>query len=304
MHQYINELLNLIAEERPDLIHVQHAGPWIFPASLVASIFKIPVVVTLHGTGIYLCQKDPRMRSLVQAGLQCVSDVISVSTSPLDGFKEMFGSSWKSHIIPGGVDIARFSTPPMCKEEFDEKYNLKGKKIVLFVGRLVKEKGVQILIQAAKEYLGKDVVVVISGNGNYETTLKKMASGSENIRFLPHLGKRIIDFYIHSDVLCVPSVWPEALGLVILEAMAAKTPVVASDIGGIPSVIRNGENGILVKPNDPEELANAINNILSDDRKAKALALEGRKTVEESFSWEAITNQIEEIYERMLNYLV
>ena len=105
-------------------------------------------------------------------------------------------------------------------------------------------------------------------------------------------------------MLCVPSVWPEALGLVILEAMAAKTPVVASVIGGIPSVIRNGENGILVKPNDPEELANAINNILSDDRKAKALALEGRKTVEESFSWEAITNQIEEIYERMLNYLV
>ncbi|ACR79741.1 MULTISPECIES: glycosyltransferase family 4 protein [Kosmotoga] len=303
IHLYINELLNLIAEERPDLIHVQHAGPWIFPASLVASVFKIPVVVTLHGTGIYLCQRDPRMRSLVQAGLQCVNDVISVSTSPLDGFKEMFGSSWKSYIIPGGVDIEKFSLPSMRKKDFDEKYNLKGKKIVLFVGRLVKEKGVQVLIQAAKKHLGKDVVVVISGNGNYENTLKKMASDSENIRFLPYLGKKIIDFYIHSDVVCVPSVWPEALGLVILEAMAAKTPVVASNIGGIPSVIRNGENGILVNPNNPEELANAINDILSDYKKAEILALEGRKTVEKSFSWEAITNQIEEIYERTLSNL-
>lgn len=301
MRLYINELLNLIAEERPDLIHVQHAGPWVFPASLVASIFKIPVVITLHGTGIYLCQKDQRMRSLVRTGLQCVSDVISVSTSPLDGFRKMFGDSCKSHIIPGGVDIEKFSTPTMRKEEFDEKYNLKGKKIVLFVGRLVKEKGVQVLIRAAKEYLDKDILVIISGNGSYENTLKDLASGSENIRFLPHLGKKIIDFYIHSDVVCVPSVWPEALGLVILEAMAAKTPVIASNIGGIPSVIRNGENGILVKPNDPEELANAINDIQSDYRRAEALALEGRETVEKNFSWKAITNQIEEIYERMLN---
>jgi glycosyltransferase involved in cell wall biosynthesis len=157
---------------------------------------------------------------------------------------------------------------------------------LLSVGRLDPEKGLEYLIEAVGEIVGKgqqQVLLEIVGEGSEETNLRSLVQEKglkRHIRFLgyvPH-GPRLFDLYRRSDVYVLPSLtegWPQTL----YEAMACGVPVVAAAVGGIPSAIENGKNGLLIHPKSPREIRKAIERLEIDAALKKKLVLNGRATV-------------------------
>jgi glycosyltransferase involved in cell wall biosynthesis len=137
---------------------------------------------------------------------------------------------------------------------------------------------------------------VITGSGDYKDVLLELSKEHENILILPHLDDEIIDFFIYSDILCVPSIWKEALGLVILEAMASRTAVVASKIGGIPSVVKHNETGLLFEPGNEKDLIEKISLILNNPGLSRHLTANAYEFIKENFTWKSISEQIESVY--------
>ena len=201
-------------------------------------------------------------------------------------------------MIPGGVDIKKFN-PNLSTVELDEKYGLKGKKVVLFAGKLTTYKGVRYLIQAAKKI---DAQVVVLGEGPERENLEKRSKmlGLKNVQFIGHLGtsNELNAFYNRADVFVAPSIWDEPLGLVILEAMASKTPVVVTRKGGIPLAVKDGINGYFVRPRNATEITQKVNLLLANDDKRIKMGENARKITEQKFSWDAIAHRFILMYMR------
>jgi glycosyltransferase involved in cell wall biosynthesis len=115
---------------------------------------------------------------------------------------------------------------------------------------------------------------------------------------MPGYYSAVEDIYALSDIICLPSLM-EGLGLVVLEAMYFKVPVIASNVGGIPEIIKDGVNGLLVKPRDSQALASAVIRVISDQKLRNQLIIEGQKKVSE-FSPENMANRVENIYNKLL----
>ncbi len=291
---YNNELEKVLIDFSPDVIHIQHFGLWLSVPLLKELSTEIPLIVTAHGTGLYVLESDKRFKKLFRESIDNLNRVIAVSNDVKKRTERLF-PNLKNRIdtIMGGVDIYRFKKTGKTGYQWKRKYNLKD-KVVLYVGRLIKEKGVQHLINVAPYF--PDTSFVITGSGDYRNVLEKMSKVHENILILPHLDNEIVDFFVHSDVLCVPSIWEEALGLVILEAMASKTAVVASNIGGIPSIVRHNETGLLFEPGNEEDLKDRIAHVLNDRKLSKRLTENAYRMIKENFTWKKIAERIDSIY--------
>ena len=190
--------------------------------------------------------------------------------------------------------------PPQLDTSYmDKKYKLKGKKLVLFTGRLTSEKGVRYLTNAAKEIKGE---VFVIGDGPERPYLSSLITRKkiENVHLLGYLmHENLIDFYYRADVFVAPSVVEEALGLSILEAMAAKTPVIATRKGGIPLVVKSGYNGLFVRVRNSSKIAEACNKLLENDGLRKKMGENARKTVEKKFTWERTAKKFNRLYKKI-----
>ncbi|MCX8173836.1 MAG: glycosyltransferase [Thermoplasmata archaeon] len=204
-------------------------------------------------------------------------------------------------IIPSAVDTQRFS-PERFSPELKKRYGTF--RIVLFVGRLVYQKGVSFLIDAF-QYLPNNVLLLIVGDGPEMENLKKLAK----IRNLEHrvifLGRishfELPSYFATCDVFVLPSVSRlEAFGLVIVEAMASGKPVVVADIPGVNEVIEDGREGLLCKPMNPEDLAEKIKRLLENPDLARRLGENGRKTALEKYEWRKIAKDVERVYMEVL----
>ena len=200
----------------------------------------------------------------------------------------------KVHIVPNGVDLNIFY--PREKMEAKKRLGLTGKRIILTVSRLVKRKGIDTTIKALS-YLDdtcSDLVYLIVGNGPYRKQLIRLAqrhSGSQRIIFTgPVPDEDLPFFYSAADIFVMPSREEkggcvEGFGLVFLEANACRTPVIGTRSGGIPDAVEEGVSGLLVRPDDPEDLAGAIKKLLTDDTLRSTLAQKGRERSLE-YSWD------------------
>jgi N-acetyllactosaminide 3-alpha-galactosyltransferase len=200
-------------------------------------------------------------------------------------------SNYQYEIVPNGVRL----------EAFDKQREKSEREVkqVLFVGRLSSVKGINYLINAAKIVLKqhKDATFLIVGDGEERQSLKALAKGYENcIKFCGHVSKRtLVELYKSSAVLVLPSFTRlEAFGVVLLEAMACETPVIASRIPGVLDVV--GEGGFLVKPCSPHSLATAIQNIFENPANARRMGKKGRQLVEEKYDWKIVAQQILSVY--------
>jgi glycosyltransferase involved in cell wall biosynthesis len=181
----------------------------------------------------------------------------------------------------------------------DDKYNLRGKKVVIFVGRLTWEKGVDYLLKAAKDIKGE---IFIIGGGVEKNRLAKMAKDLKlkNVHFLGYFGKEYVEelheFYIRANCVVLPSVCDEGLGIVILEAMASETPVVATNKGGIPLAVKDGKTGFLIRAKSGKAISQAVNKILKDQKLESELGKNARKLVEDKFDWLIIRDRLLKYY--------
>ncbi|GAA0380149.1 glycosyltransferase family 4 protein [Bacillus horti] len=215
-----------------------------------------------------------------------------------------------------GVDEQRFTPQSLHSKKRAksiQKLGLKGKKMILYVGRLSPIKGPHRLIEAVhqlKKTYPHFVLFLVGGqilqtnqSSPYIVKLRRMARKSRNhIRFVPFTSyNEIAKWYQLADVAVVPSVGQEAFGLVNLEALSSGVPVIASDTGGIPEIIVHKKNGLLVPLNNHvTNLVKALKELLSNAPLAEELGGWGRKQIVERFTWKSTADRLYSLYKSEL----
>lgn len=204
--------------------------------------------------------------------------------------------------IPNGIDADKFRILNV-NGEYKKKLKIPDEPFVLFVGRLDYGKGLVYLFKAFKMVLDKipRLKLLIVGDGVLRETLVNLGKElaiDEDVIFLGKVPEDdLIAIYNCSEVLVLPSLL-EGFGIVLLEAMAAAKPCVATRVGGIPEVIADKETGILVSPGDPSALCDAIIKLLSDNNQRVKLGQNARKRVENTFTWDTIIKQVIDVYDQ------
>jgi len=203
----------------------------------------------------------------------------------------------KLRILPNGVDV-EFFTPPVKEKE----------NIILYVGRINPEKGVHVLLKSLS-YLRKATKLVIVGPPGWDKQffLRMLslfnAENQKGLHKVTYLGEQdqtsLVEYYRKASLFVLPS-FMEGFPVVNLEALACGTPVIASNVGGIPATIHDGENGLLVPPNDASELARAIEYMLENDDVRKRFGRAGRELVTAHFSLQVVTGKLCRIYKELI----
>lgn len=231
--------------------------------------------------------------------------VICCSDYMITHVKWAFGlPSDKLVMVPNGVNTYCYNDIDSDLKNFRSKFALPEEKIVLFVGRLVYEKGIHILINAVPKILEKvNAKFIIVGSGYMKEQLLNIvrSMGLEHkVLFEGFLDEQtLLKLQKCADVSVVPSLF-EPFGIVALEAMAAKSPVVASDTGGLSEIIEHDVTGVKVYPNNPDSLAWGITKVLLDENYRKRIRENAYKRVQEKYNWEKIALQTNRIYEGVL----
>jgi glycogen synthase len=292
-----------ILAARADVIHV-HLGEdlAVLPVGAAAArLHRLPLVLTVHTSLRYtLAVSDIRSAVLKRLGGpierwgEHSAEAVLVITPRLlrlllaDGVDEN-----RVHLIPPGVKASLFEGP------FEDPFAGIRRPRVLFVGRLAPQKGVGTLVAAAGLLKDPRAQVLLVGDGperpKLEKEAKRLGVGGRLhfVGFFAH--DQLPAVMSHADLLVLPSLYEE-LGTVLLEAMQVGLPVVASKTGGIPDVIEDGVNGLLVPPSEPEALAHAINRLLADLKLARRLS-EGAHERAKEYDWEVLAERVLRVYQ-------
>ncbi len=203
----------------------------------------------------------------------------------------------RTTIVYGGVDVNRFKPLPGCQRE----------KKALFVGRLLPHKGINYLIEGIDDNIQLDIVGKIY-DPSYYRYLQKLSQG-KRIRFMTEaFDEDIIREYCSSTVTVLPSVYediysntyeaPEYLGLTLLESMTCGTPVICTDVGGMPEIVEDGITGFVVPPNDPVSLGEKIRYLMCHPEVRDQMGRAGREKVLKMFTWDVVAHKCLEVYEK------
>jgi len=222
--------------------------------------------------------------------------IIALSPMDLKLLSRLGIQKQKTVVIPNGVDWTSYAKLPTTDDllSIRQYYNLEKNVVILTICVIRPNKGLEYLIQVANSLKDAKFVIVGSvGDKKYYTRLKKLAEGlkAKNVIFLGWLSeehKRLLLFT--SDIFVLPSL-SETLPLVLLEAMAAGKPIVASQVGGIPYLVKDEVNGLLVKPGDPKALAMAIKRLIADQGLRHKMGRVNRRIIKEQYSWDSIAKK-------------
>ena len=262
-----------------DIVHV-HLGEdlAILPlAELAARAHGLPVVMTVHCSLSYTLEGSGARTALLRSLGGCLerrgarrAATTLVYTARVAGRLRDDAGAPSVRVMPRGVDHGKFAAS--CDGAFPEI--AKGRRVV-FVGRLVAQKGVRTLVEAAARMATPGAQVLFVGDGPERARVEHLArrlgvaDRVHVLGFVPH--DRVPAVLASADVLVLPSAYEE-LGTVLIEAMHAGVPVVASRVGGIPDVVEDGATGLLVAPGDAAELADAVDRVLGDEALGRRLS--------------------------------
>lgn len=306
---------------------VVHCHTWYthFGGVLAKILYGIPLVITVHSLEPLRPWKREQLGRgydlsswVEKTALEMADAIIAVSRSTAQDVERCFPiDPARLHVIPNGIDTEEYAPreDPGCLAEYGINPEL---PYVLFVGRITRQKGLAYLLQAVPHLLPDVQVVLCAGAPDtpgmaqeIETTVKQLQQQRSGVIWIPSMLPRpqVITLYSHAAVFCCPSIY-EPFGLINLEAMACRTPVVASAVGGIPEVVVDGETGYLIdpqlsltppyEPRNPADfarrLASAMNHLLADPVRRHQMGERGRAYVEEHFSWHAIAQRTLDLY--------
>lgn len=301
-----------LARKLDNKIDVFHAHDWLVANAGIGlkHVFRKPLLVTVHSTEMGrrdgLHTNTERMIHETEAWLTYEAwKVICCSDYMIQHVKWVFGlPTDKLVMVPNGVNTNVYDEIKNNLKDFRENFALPEEKIVLYVGRLVYEKGIHVLINAVPKILDKvDAKFIIVGSGYMKEQLLNIvrSMGLEHkVLFEGFLDEQtLLKLQKCADVSVVPSLF-EPFGIVALEAMAAKSAIVVSDTGGLSEIVEHDVTGVKVYPNNPDSLAWGITKILLDENYRNRIRENAYKKVQEKYDWEKIATQTKRIYEGVL----
>jgi len=289
-----------------DIVHANHASIIPFSAHLAQKINNVPYVVTAHGTGMLSSLESKRNFEIAKTGLEESKKVIANSKFTKKGLVHDFGlQKNKIKVIYPGVDTTIFRpVTDRVKKAMKRKYGCKGKRLVFSSGFFIEEKGFQYLLKAASIYEKRhdDIVTLITGQGSYQREMEKLIRKYKlkNTRIVGWvLKKDLVKLYASADLFVTPSIWDEPFGMVSVEALASRTPVIATNMGGIPEIVTK-DVGDVVESRSAKQIADAVVNRIFDDCWLKKRGKKGRERVVEHFSVKAGGRETEKVYKRAM----
>lgn len=290
---------------KPDLIHAHFSYPDGFGMIELAKKWNIPLVISALGTiERKVAYEGSYTSGQIIKAMNFADKVLSVSEDLKLHIVNLGINENNVIVVPNGVDTEKFK--PAGKENARKLLNLPlDKNIILFVGALRSIKGVDYLIEAAKNFVDSNTELYLVGRDDgLKKSLKKMAQDfkiTDFIRFIGPVNHEDIPLWISaSDILVLPSL-SEGRPNVVLEALACEVPVVATDVGGIPELIINGETGYLVPAKNPLELSEKVNKLLGDENQREKMGKFGRKSIiQRGLTWEAHAKKTVDIYSKLL----
>ncbi|MGC8555951.1 MAG: glycosyltransferase family 4 protein [Conexivisphaera sp.] len=310
VHQFNLRMVEAALREGDfDLIH---AHDWLSaPAGIALKhMLRRPLISTIHSTE---CGRRSGIRDDLQRHISEVEwwlayeswRIIACSRYMVGELNGCLGvPADKVDVIPNG--FTPLAPPDADPAAIKRRYASDSERMVFFVGRMVHEKGVSVLVDAALELLGRrrDVKFVLAGDGPLRLDLMRRVESSglaEKFYFLGFVSdEELAELYAAADLAVFPSIY-EPFGIVALEAMSMGKPVVVSDVGGLAEVVENGVNGLKFPCCDPHALAWAISWMLDHPDEASRMGAEGARIARERYSWDVLSGRTLDVYRRVLD---
>lgn len=327
---YASAGLARLAEQQPDIVHLQNVSQFLPLARRIVPDADL----VLHMHCPWLVELP---RRLVRPRLEHASLVLGVSEFIIDPVRDAFPEiADRCHCLHNGVNLATFpprSTLPedvrASAESLRASWGALGGPVIMYVGTMAPIKGTHVLLDAFARLLERvptATLVLVGAYGRYfqvaspkdrrrrrESRLMQKEYPSDieararplepRVVFagpLPH--EALVDYYAAADVITMPSTGPEAFPLPVLEAFASEVPVVASEIGGLPEIVHDRVNGLLVPAGDSEALAEALIELCEDAALAHRLGAAGRQLVAERFTWAVQAKRLASLYETAIEH--
>jgi glycosyltransferase involved in cell wall biosynthesis len=262
--------------KKVDVIHAQGFNA-AFISKILSRIFRKKFIVSTHA--IYGLNPQSFMAKMVKWTLGSADKILALSKPSKEELIKIGVTSDKIDVYHYWVDQTVFK--PINKNNAKKQLGWNGKFVVLFVGRLIEKKGVNILLEVARQTL-RDIYFAFIGDGPLAEEIKRASGEIPNVLFIGKINNRDLPLYYNAaDIFCIPSQYEEGFGRVILEAISCGTPVVGSSKGGIPEAV-DSTVGILVEPRI-KNLKGVIEKLYKDKEKLEILSSNCRKYAEEKF---------------------
>ncbi len=323
----MREVPKIVKEQKIDIIH-SHAAHMpdlllIFRRLKAASVTTIHTTIKSQRLGtkassgnLSEIEGSEKATQLLYPPLRLLEEIYfrqnRLCITPSSWMKNWFTESFKIQkdirVVPNCIDVNDYilNKSDLVAQKIIPQ-NLQEKRIILYAGRLLSLKGVDVLIRAVPKVLknikNDDVIFVFAGPGDSNRFHTKLAENNAEAKclFTGPLPKETVIQLMKKSALVILPTYNDNSPYTILEAMACGTPVVASNVGGIPEIITNGYDGILVKPGSPDTLANAITNILQDKSLYDQISKREKQTITKKFSWETNLPKYLNIYSDAIN---
>jgi len=291
------QVRGVLDREKFDIVHLHEPFiPMLALSALVQSTaLNVGTFHASHERSMLYWLGQPIMRRLGKK----LRGKIAVSEPALNYISKYFPAEYK--VIPNGIDTNHYRPDGPLRQEYRD-----GKLNILFVGRLEGRKGIEDLIHACsyvkRDFSGFRLIIVGPGlklRYRYELLAKKLISDQIVFTGLVPFNS-LAEYYRTADIFCAPATGGESFGIVLLEAMASGTPVVATDIAGYSSVITNRIDGILARTADRRSIAEALLTLIHDKALRLKLAENGLATARK-YGWENVSRQVVDYYKSLIN---
>jgi len=310
LFRLFKRLSNIVKKKQIDVLHA-HLPDSSLIAIVIGWLTGTPVVLTVHNNFSLPSKRNAPFRDAVRtfvtnAVFKRADYIITVGNDIRDSLINVLGDKVTIKTVYNGIDYPRYSSSDgLDSLRFRQSLSVSSDaQLISMVGRLEKQKGHVYLIAAAAQLKEKypDVVFLLVGEGGLREQLVAQAQYykiEDNIRFLGNRDDvpailRVSDLFVLSSIY-------EGIPLVILEAMAAGLPVVATNIAGSRELIESGVDGVLAESEDPEAIAQAIDSMLSDVGRSREMSVRAQIKVKERFTLQKMVSGTEDVYQEVLN---
>lgn len=293
---------------------VLHSHYWLsgWIGHTLAQDLKLPHVVTFHTLSLIKMQSrvgevEPLQRQRVERELLASAHcIVAFSPHERSAMVQLYNAdAARIKLVPSGVDLSLFR--PLDPVAARKQLGLNGEKVLLYVGRVEPLKGLELLVRTAAhlETCEELRVLVVGGDPNKDQEINRLRHLAQELKvdgvfdFVGRVDQKDLPLYYNAADVCVFPSYYESFGLAALESMACGTPVVASRVGGLPTIIQHGHTGYLKSWRCPEAFANTLEMILSSSGLQRSMGLAARRRAE-CMGWEKVATKIASVYESLV----